>query len=203
MGATFTVADMTNKLFTLTTAAATLSVFVLAILGCTAATASANPTATLPANPTTDPATHLTAYTTDDGPTEQVILAGAIADYGQAVSVNPDGSVNPEHNSLMELRLQHGTFRFDIAAIDKAFVAAISHEFPTDPATCSGTVAVTQRVPVVKGSGTGAYAGASGDFTLTITLDEVDKPVAGQPCNGTEAFVSQTIITAGPGNVRF
>ena len=81
-------------------------------------------------NPATSTTTHLTAYTADDGPTEQVILAGAVADYGQAVSVNPDGSVNPEHNSLMELRLQYGTFRLDIAAVDKAFVAAIGHESP-------------------------------------------------------------------------
>lgn len=184
---------MTNKLFTV--AGATVALGAVTVLGCSAATASAKPA---PA-PT---AAHLTAYTTDDGPTEQVILTGAVGDSGQAVSVNPDGSVNPEHNSQMELRLQHGTFRLDIAAIDKAFVAAISRRFPSDPATCSGSVAVTQRVPVVKGSGTGSYRGASGDFTLTITLDEVDKPAAGQPCDGSQAFLNQTIITTGPGNVR-
>ena len=196
---------MTKKLFTLTTATAALG--VLTVLGCSAATASAKPAAK-PAHkpaPKTAPSTavHLTAFTTNDGPAEQVILAGAVADYGQAVSVNPDGSVNPEHNSLLELQLQHGTFRLDIAAIDKDFVYAMGHEFPSDPATCSGTVAVTHHVPVVKGSGTGAYQGASGDFTLTIALDEVDKPVGGRPCTGTQAFVSQTIVTSGPGNVRF
>ena len=193
---------MKKKLLTLITAAA--AVGVRAILACSAAAATAATTAAdASAKPAPSTAAHLTAYTTDDGPTEQVILAGAVADYGQAVSVNPDGSVNPEHDSQLELQLQHGAFRLDIAAIDKAFVNAMGHEFPSDPATCSGTVTVTQRVPVVKGSGIGAYKGASGDFTLTITLDEVDKPVGGRPCNGTEAFVSQTIITTGPGNVRF
>lgn len=201
---------MTNKLFTLTTAAATLS--VLAVLGCTAATASANPTATRTVNPTrtanptatlpANPTTHLTAYTTDDGPTEHVILTGPIADYGPAVSVNPDGSVNPEHDSQLELRLQHGTFRLDIAAVDKAFVTAVGHQFPTDPATCSGSVSITQRVPIVKGSGTGAYRNAAGDFTLTLTLDEVDQPAPGHPCDGTQTFLSQTIVTTGSGNVR-
>ncbi|WP_143765440.1 hypothetical protein [Catenulispora acidiphila] len=190
---------MTKKLLAVTTATATLG--VLAVLGCSAATASAKPAASEAAAAST--AAHMTAFTTDDGPTEQVTLAGAVGDYGQAVSVNPDGSVNPEHDSQLELRLQHGTFRLDIAGIDKAFVAAMGSRFPTAPATCSGTISVTQRVAVVKGSGTGAYRGASGDFTLTITLDEVDKPTAGKPCDGSEAFLNQTIITAGPGNIRF
>ena len=199
---------MTKKLFTVTTATAALG--VLTILGCSAATATANANAAnanaANANAAAKPAptgAHLTAFTTNDGPTEQVTLSGAVGDYGQAVSVNPDGSVNPEHNSLLELRLQHGTFRLDIAAIDKAFVSAMASEFPSDPVTCSGHVEVTQRVPVVRGSGTGAYQGVSGDFTLTISLDEVDKPVGGQPCNGTQAFVNQTLITTGPGDLRF
>ncbi len=42
---------------------------------------------------------HLVDYTDNDGPDSAVILTGAIADFGKAVSVNPDGSVNPEHNS--------------------------------------------------------------------------------------------------------
>ncbi|WP_194914579.1 hypothetical protein [Catenulispora rubra] len=186
---------MMNKTFTATTAAAALG--VLTILGCSAATADASAAKT----PVT--AAHLTGFTTDDGPTEQVILSGAVGDFGKGVSVNPDGSVNPEHNSQLELQLQRGTFRLDIASIDKAFVAAMAHQFPSDPATCSGHIDVTQHVAVVKGSGTGAYRGVSGDFTLTLSLDEVDKPTAGQPCDGTQAFVSQTIITAGPGNLRF
>lgn len=190
---------MTTKLLTAAAAATAAALGALTVLGCSAAAASARSAGKPAPSPV---ATHLTAYTTDDGPTEQVILAGAVADYGRAVSVNPDGSVNPEHTSLLELRLQHGTFRLNIAAIDKAFVSAMGHGFPTDPATCSGTVTVTQRVPIVENSGTGAYANAAGDFTLTLTLDEVDKPVAGQPCNGSEAFVSQTIITTGPGSVR-
>ena len=186
---------MTKKLFASTTAAVTLA--GLTILGCSAASASAKP-ASAPAS-----AAHLTAYSPDDGPTQQVIVTGAVADYGQAVSVNPDGSVNPEHNSQLELKLTHGTFRLDIASIDKAFVAAMASRFPTDPATCSGNFAVTQQVPVVTGSGTGSYKGADGSFTLTIALDEVDKPTPGQPCNGTQAFLSQAIVITGPGTLKF
>jgi hypothetical protein len=55
-------------------------------------------------------------------------------------------------------------------------------------------------IPVVAGSGTGAYRGISGSFTVTVTIDEVDvKPV----CNGTGAFLAQVILIAGPGTVSF
>ena len=146
---------------------------------------------------------HLTAYTDNDGPTETVIVTGAVGDYGQAVSVNPDGSTNAEHNSQLDLRMSHGTFRLDIAALDQAFVSAMLHRFPTDTTTCSGAVSVSQRVPIVPNSGTGAYRSISGEFTLTVALDEVDKPVPAQPCNGSSEFLSQTIVTTGAGRVAF
>lgn len=62
---------------------------------------------------------------------------------------------------------------------------------------------MTRQVPVVAGSGTGAYQGLGGAFTLTAALDEVDKVGAAQPCNGTGAFLSQAIIVTGPGSVSF
>jgi hypothetical protein len=52
-------------------------------------------------------------------------------------------------------------------------------------------------VPVVSGSGTGAYAHVSGVFQLTVTVDEVDAP----PCDGTGAFIEQTIIITGTGTI--
>jgi hypothetical protein len=178
------------------------------IAGCSAATASPQ------AVPVADAASHapaahsrglehLTAYTNNDGPTETAIVTGAIGDYGKAVSVYPNGTVDPDHDSELSLQLSHGTFRLNIAALDKAFTQAIARDFPTDAATCSGSVAVTQQVPVVAGSGTGAYKGVSGSFTLTATLDEVDKASAAQPCNGTAAFLSQAIVITGPGTVAF
>jgi hypothetical protein len=56
---------------------------------------------------------------------------------------------------------------------------------------------VTGKVPVVSGSGTGQYAHLSGTFDLTATVDEVDDP----PCDGTGAFIQQTIMVAGSGSV--
>lgn len=148
-------------------------------------------------------AVHLTAYTNNDGPTETVIVTGAIGDYGQAVSVYPNGAIDPEHDSQLSLQLSHGTLRLDTAALDKAFVAAFLHDFPGNATTCSGTFQVTSQVPVVAGSGTGAYQGAGGSFTLTATLDEVDKIGPGHPCDGTAAFLNQAIVITGPGTVTF
>jgi hypothetical protein len=146
---------------------------------------------------------HLTAYSDNDGPTDTVIVTGTIGDYGKAVSVYPDGTIDPEHDSELSLQLSHGTFRLDVAALDKAFTQAFIHDFPTSTATCSGSFAITQKVPVIAGSGTGAYKGVGGSFTLTITLDEVDKTSAAQPCNGTAPFLSQAIVISGPGTITF
>jgi hypothetical protein len=200
---------MARKLSAKLLAAATLATFgVASIAGCSATTAS--PYAVPAANAVHGAAAehsrglaHLTAYTNNDGPTDTVIVTGAIGDYGKAVSVYPNGTVDPDHNSELNLQLAHGTFRLDIASLDKAFVQAMLKDFPTDAATCSGSFAVTQQVPVVAGSGTGAYKGVGGSFTLTITLDEVDLVSAAQPCNGTAAFLSQAIIITGPGTLTF
>lgn len=148
-------------------------------------------------------AVHLTAYTNNDGPTETVIVTGAIGDYGQAVSVYPDGTVDPEHDSQLSLQLSRGTLRLDTAALDKTFVAAFLHDFPSNATTCSGSFEVTRQVPVVAGSGTGAYKGAGGAFTLTVTLDEVDKFSSAQPCTAGSAFLSQAIVITGSGTVTF
>jgi hypothetical protein len=44
----------------------------------------------------------------------------------------------------------------------------------------------------------GSYKGIRGTFDLTITLDEVYQPTA---CIGTSAYLAQSIVITGPGNV--
>jgi hypothetical protein len=63
-----------------------------------------------------------------DGAYWHAIVSGVIGDYGPAVSIYPNGQVDPAHNSELELRLAHGSFRLSIAALDKTFVKATSHE---------------------------------------------------------------------------
>ncbi|RAG81026.1 hypothetical protein DN069_35065 [Streptacidiphilus pinicola] len=169
----------------------------LVAVGCSAAAAAPHPAAAAHGDRTV----RMVAYANNDGPTASVVVTGAVGDYGQAVSVYPDGSIDPEHNSQLSLKLSHGSFRLDTGALDKAFVAAMASEFPSDKTTCSGHVAVTQRVSVVPGSGTGAYRGIGGAFTLTVALDEVDAVSAAQPCTGGAAFLSQVILISGQGSV--
>jgi hypothetical protein len=96
----------------------------------------------------------------------------------------------------MELRLRHGSFRLGIAALDRKIVNAYRH-WPSNQATCSGTIAVTARLPVVAGSGTGSYRGITGGFLATITISEVDD----KPCDGTGKFLSQVIMLTATGTV--
>jgi hypothetical protein len=134
-----------------------------------------------------------------DGAYWHTIISGVIGDYGPAVSIYPDGKIDPAHNSQMELRLTHGSFRLSIAALDKAFVKATSHE-PIYPKTCTDLISVTGKTPIVAGSGTGAYRGISGGFPVTITLNEVEA----RPCQPSPgAFLAQLITVSGSGTVSF
>jgi hypothetical protein len=165
--------------------------------GGTAAT-NASTDGTAAATPPTAGAVRLTDYTDNDGPTSTVILTGAIGDYGKAQSVNPDGTVNPEHNSQLNLMLTRGSFRLSIADLHKKFVSAMS-QFPPNKVTCSGTVTVGAATPIVAGSGTGSYKGISGTFNLTLTLDEVDK----KPCTDSSVLLAQAVVTTGSGTASF
>lgn len=185
----------------------------LIMTGCTAAatTSTANTTAmaaaggasaagTMRAQEAAGGEAHIMVYSINsDGPFFRVILTGAVGDYGPAVTVYPDGRVDPRHTSDVELKLTHGSFRLRIASIDRKIVSAFGH-FPANPRTCSGTVTVAGTAPVVADSGTGWYRGISGSFRMTVTIDEVDvKPV----CNGTSKFLWQVILLAGAGTVSF
>jgi hypothetical protein len=122
-------------------------------------------------------------------------LSGAIGDYGPAVTVLPDGKTDPEHTSEMELELRHGTFRLYIEGITGKFRAQTAHE-PAYGTTCSDYFHVTASVPIVAGSGTGAYRGIGGSFSLTLTGNEDQKT---PPCE--PGFASQILVLIGSGTV--
>jgi len=161
-----------------------------------AGTSVASTTAATP----TGGAVHMMAYSINsDGPFFRVILTGAIGDYGPAVTVYPNGQVDPQHTSDMELKLTHGSFRLRIDNLEKKLLLAF-RRWPANPATCSGRITATGAVPVVAGSGTGLYRGISGRFAMAVTVDEVDvKPV----CDGTGKFLAQVILLTGAGTVSF
>jgi hypothetical protein len=67
-----------------------------------------------------------------------------------------------------------------------------------DPRTCSGSIAVAGAVPIVAGSGTGAYQGISGTFTLTVTIAEDFPPAR---CDVTAPPLAEAIVMSGAGTV--
>ncbi|MEV5719086.1 hypothetical protein AB0L41_34805 [Amycolatopsis mediterranei] len=140
---------------------------------------------------------NLVDYTDNDGAASTVILTGGIGDFGTAVSVDANGAVNPDHNGDLQLTLSQGTFRLDVAGLDRK-VTAVMSTFPPDLTSCSGTVTASAPAPIVAGSGTGAYRGIRGTFTLTVTIAEVDAKANCQPGS---AFLDQIIVTAGAGTV--
>ena len=172
---------------------------VLAVAGCGSAATSTTASASTGTTTTASTNTHVTLYSINsDGPRFQAIVTGAVGDHGQAVSVYPDGRVDPQHDSDLSLRLTRGSFLLDGAILDQRVVTAF-RRWRGNPATCSGSATVTAQVPVVAGSGTGAYRRVSGRFTLTATVDEIDVKSG---CTATGTFLAQVIVITGAGTIR-
>ena len=181
-----------------------IAVFAGALVAAGCVSAATKPATAAPASGRAAAATGGTAnimiYAVNtDGAYWHAIMSGVIGDYGPAVSIYPNGKVDPAYNSEMELRLTHGSFRLSITALDKKFVKAAAHE-PVYPRTCSDLVSVTGTTPIVAGSGTGAYRGIRGSFPVTLTLNEVEA----RPCQPSPgAFRAQLITVAGSGTISF
>jgi len=181
-----------------------IAVFAGALVAAGCVSAATKPATAAPASGRAAAATGGTAnimiYAVNtDGAYWHAIMSGVIGDYGPAVSIYPNGKVDPAYNSEMELRLTHGSFRLSITALDKKFVKAAAHE-PVYPRTCSDLVSVTGTTPIVAGSGTGAYRGIRGSFPVTLTLNEVEASPC-QPSPG--AFRAQLITVTGSGTIWF
>jgi hypothetical protein len=185
----------------------TVSMFAIAasaaaiVTGGCASAATQAPAASARADAASRGTVNIMIYSVNtDGPYLHAIVSGVIGDYGPAVSIYPDGKVDPSQNGEVELRLTHGSFRLSLRALDEAFVNATSHE-PSYRKSCSDLIRVTRTTPIVADSGTGAYRGIRGNFPLTITLNEVQTtPCAANGVSGTRA---QLITVAGSGHISF
>jgi hypothetical protein len=173
---------------------AALTIAAACTLSCTATAAPARPSGGT---------VHIIDYTDNDGATTTAVLTGAVGDLGEAISVNPDGSLSTGHSQL-NLALSQGTFRLDIAALDKKFAtAAGTAPFQHGPASCSGFLTVDSTAPIIAGSGTGAYQDIRGTFQLTMTLNEVDAPTTNDRCDVTGALIGQVIVVEGTADVSY
>jgi hypothetical protein len=180
-----------------------LSVLAACGGGKAATRASSAPSTTATSSPGRPASAHTNANIllynlNSDGPYYQALVTGAIGDVGPAVAVYPNGSVDQEHNSEMELQLSRGTFRLNIAQLDKEFFSLSAPHYPTYPATCSDLVSFTIPVPIVADSGTGLYGNITGSFAITLTAEEVFT----RPCNPPAGRPTwEVIILAGSGTV--
>jgi hypothetical protein len=170
---------------------------LLALAGCAS---GSTPAPDLTASRPAAGSTQFTDYSVNsDGPGSAVIVTGAVGDYGHGESVFPDGQVDPDHTSELELRLTRGTFRLQITALDRAIQQAFRH-WPSSRRTCSGSITASAAAPVIASSGTGSYRGISGTFAASATISEVDS--ARPAClDGTGAFLAQIIVITGTGTV--
>ncbi len=165
-------------------------------------------TVTASASTVTNGAVHVFDYGDGEGVGSTVVLTGAIGDNGSADSIDANGTPDPQDNTEVELALVQGSFRISVVGIDKKIQAAFS-KFQVNPSTCSGYLSVTGSTPIVAGSGTGAYAGITGGFVLTLTIAAIGPKYgsgkhAGQ-CNNSNSApsVGQAQIVTGSGTVSY
>jgi hypothetical protein len=151
---------------------------------------------------------HVFDYGDGAGVGSTVVLTGAIGDTGSADSIDANGTPDPENNTEVILALVQGSFRISVVGLDKKIGSAFS-KFAPNPSTCSGYLSVTGAVPIVAGSGTGAYTGISGGFTLTLTFAEIGPKYGsgkneGQ-CNTSNnaESVGMAMMVTGSGTVSF
>ena len=189
---------MKNIRFAIATALAGALTLVGCMAAATSSTAATSGTKANSGKPASPPGlTHVTAYSINtDNPILASVVSGAIGDYGPAQEVSPGSTGVSAHGGELELKLTRGTFRLNIADIDTKFVEGTSHE-PVFPRTCSTYVSVSDAVPIVPGSGTGAYRGIGGTFAMTLTLNEVHD----SPCTASLSILRQVIVLSGAGNI--
>lgn len=168
------------------------------VLAGATATASSSAAANSPHPPTQPANVHLMVWSVNsDGPYFNALVTGGVGDHGQAVTVHPDGTVDPDHTSQLEMNLANGSFRLSFIPIAKSLAKVLQHWTP-DPTTCSGSIRFTAPAPVIAGSGTGAYRGITGNFSMTVHMDEV---IPNPPCLNIVAPLAELIVLDGTGTL--
>ena len=110
-----------------------------------------------------------------------IVITGVIGDYGTAISVNGKGKSDANGN-FERIRLKKGKFTVNGTAVNQALNNASPSDF--NSATCSASItAGPVTIPIVDGSGTGAYSGISGSVTLNADLAFVGPKTKSGSCN--------------------
>jgi hypothetical protein len=164
-----------------------LLVVALAILGASVSVASAKAPA---GGPITLWATPTTAGASD------LVIAGAIGDYGQSLNIDQNGKANPKGN-YAQITLQKGSFRVNLTAFN---AAANKASFPINKPSCSPDGAIT--APVTISNGTGLYQGITGKGRITLTLVWILSSPSSGKCDGNKVLLHSQYLN-GSGTVSF
>jgi hypothetical protein len=123
-------------------------------------------------------------WESDTATTNAIVLTGAVSDYG----TDHEG-VAGTHHQINKLVLSKGTFEVNVGKL-----AAKTH---MDTASCTLTGHGTGPVPIVDGSGTGAYAGITGTTRAALTVVIVlPKTAAGKCAQNGKPLTDFGFVTA-------
>jgi hypothetical protein len=125
-----------------------------------------------------------------DGNIGHDILTGAITDHG----IDDQGVADGGNYNLLEL--SKGSFEISAANLLPNFP-------PVNPTTCSSAGTETVPVPIVDGTGTGAYTGISGTFRITVTFASILPRLANGQCKTNATVYPGIEISRGAGTVSY
>ncbi len=142
--------------------------------------------------------------TVGNSSTGKIVVAGAIGDWGTAVSIDKNGR-RDENGNYVKVTLRKGSFEIDSTALNKA-TASPRPQVASDK-TCS--ISTSGSAPVTLFNGTGAYKGISGTLKLTLSFAGVGRRSQSGPDKGkclhsdTEPPLAMLGSVTGRGTIHF
>jgi hypothetical protein len=112
---------------------------------------------------------------------EKILITGAVADYGMAISADANGKANPNGN-FEKVTLKKGGFVLNLSALTKSIQKQFKKE-PINRSNCSLALSGTGPGTIETGTGTGAYANISGSLRITLTVAGIAPKTKKGQCN--------------------
>jgi hypothetical protein len=139
-----------------------------------------------------------------NNPTSKIVVAGAIGDWGTAVTIDKDGR-RDEHGNYVKVTLRKGSFEINSTALNKA-TASPRPQVASDK-TCS--ISTSGSAPVTLFNGTGLYKGIGGTLKVTLSFAGVGRRYQSGPNKGqclhsdTEPPLAMLGSVTGRGTIHF
>lgn len=136
------------------------------------------------------------ADTKDAGNRGTIIVTGAITDHGTDHQAVAGGG---KFNKLV---LSKGSFEINVGGLTSGLGKKL-HSLPLNPKTCASGGSATAQVPIVKGSGTGAYRGIRGAFEATATEAYIDPRLKNGKCDTSATHYPGVLMAKASGTVSY